>query len=754
MPIIFKPLMVQFFIFIIVVLFILAISDLVVGVSNDAVNFLNSAFGSKVAPFRVIMIIAVLGVLFGATFSNGMMEVARKGIFNPGEFSFEEIMIIFLAVMLTDIILLDLFNTFGLPTSTTVSIVFELLGSAVAISVVKLARNPEISNTLGTYINSSKALAIIFGILLSVVIAFAVGAVVMYLTRILFSFNYRKYLKYFGAIWGGIAITAITYFIIIKGARGSSFMNDATVNWINNNTIRLLLYNLLGWTIFLQLLQWLFKLNIPKMIVLVGTFSLAMAFAGNDLVNFIGVPLAGFESYKLWTASSVDAEALQMSALAAQVRTPTYLLLLAGVIMSLSLWFSKKARSVTQTTLNLSRQEEGTEQFKSSYIARGLVRATTGAAKIIKRYRNDNVKHWIESRFDTSESESLKESKGLSFDLLRASVNLVVASALIAFGTSQKLPLSTTYVTFMVTMGTSLADRAWGRESAVYRITGVMIVITGWFLTAITAFAGSFLIALFINWAGLTGIIIIMVLILAVLFSSYKSHRNKVKKAEDEKEEVEATENEDTIIETTRHMLIKQLLSVSSLYDRTIIAFMKEKLKSLKTLKKEVKNFDDSAKVKKDNVHKFIRKLDDSRIDAGPFYVQIHDYLRESAHSLSYVFNPAYRHVDNNHPPLNDDQQEDLKNLSRELSEYLNFIVAILKSNSFNNIKQSFNKQTKLIDSIDTIRKKQVKRIKKGASGTKATLLYLDLVTETKNLVLQAGNILKAYRDFSNVMNR
>ncbi len=744
----------QFFIFTVVILFLLAISDLIVGVSNDAVNFLNSAFGSKVAPFRVIMIVAILGVLVGATFSNGMMEVARKGIFNPGEFNFDEIMVIFLAVMLTDIILLDLFNTFGLPTSTTVSIVFELLGAAVGIAMVKLLADPEKAHTLGTYINSSKALAIIFGILLSVVIAFVVGAVVMYLTRIIFSFNYRRYLKYFGAIWGGIAITAITYFILIKGARGSSFMSDSTVAWITQNTGKLLIYSLLSWTILLQLLQWLFRLNIPKMIVLVGTFSLAMAFAGNDLVNFIGVPLAGFESYKEWAASGLDPDILQMKALAAQVRTPTYLLLIAGLVMSLSLWFSKKARSVTQTTLNLSRQEEGLEQFKSSYIARGMVRTTSGIAKLMKRYRSDRLKEWIESRFNTSESETLKDKKGVSFDLLRASINLVVASALIAFGTSQKLPLSTTYVTFMVTMGTSLADRAWGRESAVYRITGVMVVITGWFLTAMAAFTGSFLIALFINWAGLTGILIIIGLILAVLVSSYRAHRNRVKKAKDEEAEVEAIENEATITDITRDILIKQLLLVSSLYNRTIIAFLNERLKSLKTLKKEIKQFDISAKLKKDNVHKFIRKLDDSRMDAGPYYVQIHDYLRESAHSLSYVFDPAYRHVDNNHQPLNPDQQEDLKTLSRELSEYLNFLVAILKSNHFENIRQSFDKQAKLIDSIDSIRKKQIKRIKKGASGTKATILYLDMLTETKNLVLQSGNILKAYRDFCNVMNR
>lgn len=743
-----------FFIFVVVILFILAISDLVVGVSNDAVNFLNSAFGSKVAPFRVIMIIAILGVLFGATFSNGMMEVARKGIFNPGQFSFEEIMMIFLAVMLTDIILLDLFNTFGLPTSTTVSIVFELLGSAVAIATVKLFKYPDLAHNIGTYINSSKALAIIFGILLSVVIAFAVGALIMYLTRIIFSFNYKKYLKYFGALWGGLAITAITYFIIIKGAKGSSFMQEDTVAWIQNNTGKILIISFIFWALILQVLQWLINLNIPRMIVLVGTFSLAMAFAGNDLVNFIGVPLAGFESYKEWAASDVDPGMMQMSALAQQVKTPTYLLLIAGLIMSLSLWFSKKARSVTQTTLNLSKQDEGTEQFKSSVLARGVVRGISGISKFFKRYRSDKMRKWIESRFNTSDSEFLKNNKDVSFDQLRASINLVVASALIAFGTSQKLPLSTTYVTFMVTMGTSLADRAWGRESAVYRITGVMIVITGWFFTALAAFTGAFLIALFISWAGLTGILVILGLILLILFNSYRTHKNRVQKTKDAEDEVNATENEETITQITKEMLVKQLLLVSSLYNKTIIAFMKEDLRTLRNVRKDVKQFNISSKIKKDNVHKFLRHLDDSKVEAGPYYVQIHDYLRESAHSLSYVFTPVYRHVDNNHKPLSSDQQDDLKTLSSELTEYLNYIVAILKNDNFDNMDDLFRNQSKLVDSMESVRKKQVKRIKKGAAGTKATILYLDLISETKNLVFQSGNFLKAYRDFCRVMAR
>ncbi len=743
----------KFYIFVVGILFLLAISDLIVGVTNDAVNFLNSAIGSKVAPFKIILLIATIGIITGATFSSGMMEVARKGIFNPGEFFFADLMIIFLAVMLTDIILLDLFNTFGLPTSTTVSIVFELLGASVGIAIVKLMGDPDSANTLGTYINSSKALAIISGILLSIVVAFTAGALIMYITRILFSFNYKKNMKYFGSLWGGLAITVITYFILIKGAKGASFMSDEVTTWIAENTLMLMLYSFAGWTVLLQILIWLFRINIPRIIVLVGTFSLAMAFAGNDLINFIGVPLAGFESFKAWASSGVSPDAFPMTALAGQIKTPTIFLLAAGLIMALALWFSKKSRTVTKTEINLARQDEGTEMFKSLGLARSLVRLGSAIAVNVKRIIPAKTKKWVNSRFNTSFiKKSTKGQDDASFDLLRASINMVVASILIALGTSLKLPLSTTYVTFMVAMGTSLADRAWGRESAVYRISGVMVVITGWFFTALAAFTVSFLLALLINWLGLAGILVIIVMMLAILFSSYKAHKGRIKKAEDEEAEVKAIENEATITEITRDMLIKQLISLSSLYDKTILALLGEHLRTLRNLKKDIKHFDISAKLKKDNVQKFIRKLDDSKIGAGPYYVQVHDYLRESAHSLSYVFEPAFRHVDNHHQPLNPEQQEDLKVLSRELGEYLNYLIAILKSNNFDDIRASFSKQDKLIEYIESIRKNQIKRIKKGVSGTKATILYLDVLTETKNLILQTGNILKAYRDFTNVM--
>jgi len=403
----------SFYIFIVVILFVLAISDLIVGVSNDAVNFLNSAFGSKVASFRVIMIVAALGILVGTTFSSGMMEIARKGIMHPDQFYFKEIMIIFLSVMLTDIILLDLFNTFGLPTSTTVSIVFELLGASVGIAIIKITNSPEGSD-FDTYINSGKALAIIFGILFSVIIAFSFGALIQYLARIIFSFEYEKYLKYFGSIfeyekylkyfgsiWGGLSIAAITFFMLIKGAKGSSFISPEQLIWIKANAFLIIVLSFIGWTLLLQLALWLFKINVLKFIVLVGTFALAMAFAGNDLVNFIGVPLAGLESFKAFIADgSGDPATFSMDALKEAVQTPTAFLLIAGIIMVITLWVSRKARSVTKTTLDLSRQDEGTERFESSLLARTIVRSSLSFSKSVSKVVPVRIQLAIRKRFD------------------------------------------------------------------------------------------------------------------------------------------------------------------------------------------------------------------------------------------------------------------------------------------------------------------------------------------------------------------
>ncbi|MCA1757477.1 MAG: inorganic phosphate transporter [Bacteroidales bacterium] len=747
----------QFYIIVVGILFILAITDLIVGVSNDAVNFLNSAIGSKVAPLRVILIIATLGILFGATFSSGMMEVARKGIFNPGEFFFSDLMIIFLAVMLTDIILLDLFNTFGLPTSTTVSIVFELLGASVAIAFIKLTGDPDGAHTLGTYINSSKALAIIAGILLSIIVAFSVGAIIMFLTRVIFSFNYTKTLKYYGSVWGGIAITAITYFMLVKGASGASFMSEEVVNWITNNTGRLMLYSFAGWTILLQLLSLIFKINILKIIVLVGTFSLAMAFAGNDLVNFIGVPLAGYESYKAWLASGISPDALPMTALAAKVQTPTLFLLTAGIVMALALWLSKKSRTVTKTEISLARQDqEETEMFESSSLARSLVRMTTNMSGFFNVLVPVRAARWIDSRFDTSVVKKPIKGEDASFDLLRASINLVMSGILIAYGTSHKLPLSTTYVTFMVAMGTSLADRAWGRESAVYRITGVIVVIGGWFFTAIAAFSSAFLIAIFINWAGVWAISAMALIVIYMLIRSYRTHNDRELKSEarDKSIHFSDTTSGDGMISLCRDTLITNILQISTLFDKTVIEMGQENRKGVKKVLKEVRELNLGVKFRKDNVHRFLRKLDEAKVDAGPYYVQIYDFLREAAHSLNFITEPVYKHIDNNHSPLSKEQHKELREYSTQVTEYFNFLIYILKSGNFDNMQDAVVKQQELLDRNNTIRKTQIKRIKKGSSGTKASMLYLNILNEVRNLLLHTGNSAKAYRDFHNAITK
>ncbi|MCT4603862.1 MAG: inorganic phosphate transporter [Marinifilum sp.] len=746
----------NFYLLIVVVLFALAISDLIVGVSNDAVNFLNSAFGSKAAPRWAIMIIASLGILVGATFSSGMMEVARKGIFHPDQFYFAEIMIIFIAVMLTDIILLDFYNTVGLPTSTTVSIVFELLGAAVAVAVVKIMNSADQSMLdLGSYINSAKALAIITGILLSVVIAFLSGALVQWVTRLVFTYKYEKTFKYFGAIFGGIAITAITYFILIKGAKGSSFITKDTLAWIKSNTLTIIAVSFVGWTVLLQALVWFVRLNILKVIVLVGTFALAMAFAGNDLVNFIGVPLAGFKSFQAFAANpGTDPYGMTMGILSQKVQTETYLLVIAGIIMTVTLWLSKKARTVTETEIGLSSQNEGDEKFGSSFFARLLVRRSLSANSNFKRMMPAGIQKGIANRFDKPEEVAIPgidPKDKPAFDMIRASVNLTVASILISIGTSLKLPLSTTYVTFMVAMGTSLSDRAWGRDSAVYRITGVLTVIGGWFFTAFIAFTAAFIFANLINWLG--GIAILGLLTLAVIFvvRSHVFHKRKAKAKE------QPTEEDDTII--IKGGIFEQLtfavsgitVKIPNLYGKIINGLAFEERAKLKECNKKARKLDKEAKQMKDQVPAMMKKLTEDSIATGPFYVQLIDYLREIAHSMSFIAGPAFEYVDNNHKTLIKEQVNELNIIQTKLDDFFRTINRLLKDSNYETaeIEKALEKQKDLLKSLRKFRKEQIRRIKAEKVGTRNSVLYLGILNETKNLTLHAGNLLKASRDFS-----
>lgn len=739
------------YLIIVVVLFLLAASDLIVGVSNDAVNFLNSAIGSKAAPFRVIMAIAALGILVGATFSSGMMEVARKGIFHPGQFVFAEIMIIFLAVMITDVILLDLFNTFALPTSTTVSIVFELLGAAVAISILKIKQvTGEVD--INTYINSAKALAIISGILLSVIIAFTVGSIVQYITRIIFSFNYNKTLRLFGSIWGGIAIAAITYFILIKGAKGSSFISKEYLEWIQHNHWTILLYSFVSWTILLQILVWLFRVNILRIIVLVGTFALAMAFAGNDLVNFIGVPLAGYESFKAFMAEpGALAEGFSMVALKEKVQTPTSFLLIAGLIMVITLWLSRKARSVVKTELNLSNQDTVRERFESTMLARTIVRQFIFLGNFLKTILPKKFLNWLEKRFNKTHFIKEKKKSAVSFDLLRASVNLFVASSLIAYATSLKLPLSTTYVTFMVAMGTSLADGAWGRESAVYRITGVVTVVGGWFFTAFSAFTAAFLVALILKFGGIIALGALIILAIYLIFRTHYVHKNRIKTeelAEKKEHEISLVEG-DGVYENCTNNIISSLLATNELYTKTIKAFSHDKRKKLKKNRKEIKKFNKDIKDLKNNVHITLLKLEEEdSVESGHYYIQVLDYLRETAHCLTFIVNPLFEHIDNNHGPFKKEQLADLSKFVEMLSEYISICIDIISKKEFHNLEKSTNKMNKTLDLLTNIRKKQLKRMKKESLSTRNSLLYLDILMESRNLVLYINNLVKATRDF------
>ena len=750
-----------FYLVLVIVLFILAISDLIVGVSNDAVNFLNSAIGAKAAPFKVIMLIAAIGVLVGATFSSGLMEVARKGIFHPGQFYFSEIMIIFLAVMITDVILLDTFNTFGLPTSTTVSIVFELLGGAVAITLLKIYTSADTLADMGKYINSEKALAIISGILISVVIAFTVGAIVQYIARLAFTFNYKKNLKYFGALWGGLAITVITYFMLIKGAKGASFMDESTTEWITRNQWLIVLFSLIGWTVFLQLLSLIYrKLDVLKVIVLVGTFALAMAFAGNDLVNFIGVPLAGYESFLEFQRSGAEADNFLMAALAGKIKTDTYLLLIAGLIMVVTLYKSKKARSVVTTSLDLSRQDEGSERFSSTLFSRVIVRQTRAVAAGVGYLIPVSVKDKMNERFDfdkVKESNIQQQQKdAISFDMMRASVNLVVASILIAFGTSLKLPLSTTYVTFMVAMGTSLADGAWGRESAVYRVTGVLSVIGGWFLTALSAFTVSFLLAMVIYFGKMPALAILVVLAGIMVFRTHLLH----KKREEKKTANDHTLNYDealstkNIVDSCSTTVIEILDEVPVVFFSVIKGLANEDLKKLRKKSKETSELNKKAKYLKDNIYKTIDKLEEDSIETGHYYVQVLDFLREITRSVYFIAKTATTHVDNNHKGLLPDQVEELNQLNSRVSELYGEILKSIKAHAYTDIDNIIKKQQELLRMIEQVNKKQIKRIKNHEAGTKNSLMYMGILGEIKNILFFTINLLKSQRDFITEQNK
>lgn len=739
------------YLFCIIVLIGLAVCDLVVGVVNDAVNFLNSSIGSKVAPRHVIMIIASLGILAGVTFSSGMMEVARKGIFHPKFFNMPELITIFLAVMLTDIILLDLFNTFGLPTSTTVSIVFELLGAAVAVSLVKIYAAGDSLATLVDYINTGKALAIISGILLSIVIAFFTGAIIQFMARLIFTFDYKKRLKRYGGIWGGLSLAVITYFILIKGAKGTSFLTPESIAWIKANAWIIMSVGFCLFGVIFQLLAVFTRVNILKPIVLIGTFSLAMAFAGNDLINFIGVPLAGLSAYNI---ASVADEPLRvaMDALQKPIQSNTFLLLIAGAIMVITLCVSRKARTVTETEVSLGRQEEGMERFGSSVFSRNIVRMSHTFFSSLKRYIPIPLRRTISDRLNPGAYRitPLIDGKAPSFDLLRASVNLIVASAVVSFATSLKLPLSTTYVTFMVAMGTSLSDQAWGRESAVYRVTGVLTVITGWFLTALVAFSVSLVFAFSIYYFKLPAILGLLVLLITLVCHSYRLHF----KREQESCAIDAfslknISDADTAINASFEQIGCFLREISDSLDLCFEAAFSEDRQRLKDATTWTDKIQKWANIIIENTFETLFLLRDDTADSTQKYAKTISVIQGITDSHRDIIMRSCQHFENYHTGFIDVQKEELRRIKAYITRLLwntSIMLRLKKKVDHDYIANQSRKLNNLVTEFD---KNQIKRIQKAESKTRLNILYYTLIENSVKLAEQTQNLLDIFKESS-----
>lgn len=745
-----------FYLFLIIFLFVLAVFDLSVGVSNDAVNFMNSAIGSKAASFKVIMVIAAIGIFVGASLSNGMMDIARHGIYQPQHFYFSEIMCILLAVMLTDVVLLDIFNSLGMPTSTTVSLVFELLGGTVAISLIKIA-NSNGALQLGDLLNTDKAFTVILAIFLSVAIAFFFGAIVQYISRLIFTFNYKKHMNYFIGLFGGLAATSILYFMLIKGLKESSFMEGDLKTMIYSNTDTIVWGALIFFTLLMQVLHWL-KVNVFKVVILLGTFALALAFAGNDLVNFIGVPLAGYSSYMdlMAQGGTTTTDTFLMESLLEPAKTPWYFLVGSGLVMVIALATSKKAQAVIKTSVDLARQSDGNENFGTSPVARVLVRTCNNASNTILSVVPLRVKDWIDSRFNNN--EIILEDKA-SFDLVRASVNVVLSGLLIALGTSLKLPLSTTYVAFMVAMGSSLADRAWGRESAVYRITGVLSVIGGWFITAGAAFTICFLVALLIHVGGIAAMAAMVGLAIYMLIRNQILYKKKMKK-EAMQEEVDSTisklrETKDKrealslFREHSRDELCDVLNFASDTFNRSVHGFMDENLRDLRKVMSAIEEKKSYLKqVKRVGTLGVTQLEHDIAIDKGLYYYQGNDFASEIVFSIRRLTEPGKEHVDNHFSPLCEVQKEDFGKMTDEIVSFLNRSSVMIESNDYHRMDDLIAESVDLTAKLTLLKKEELKRIQGQSGSTKVSMVYLNMVQEAQNVVSFTANLLKVSRKF------
>ena len=731
--------------FIVITLALLAVMGIIVGVSNDAVNFLNSAFGSKVAKKNVILSVAGAGVMIGVMTSSGMMDVARSGVFYPAMFSYQEIMILFLGMMLSNIILLDIYNSLGLPTSTTVSLVFGLLGSAMALALYNIWSGTT-SASLGEFINSGNALAIVSGILLSVVLAFFSGHLLMYISRIIFSFRYSKLFSRYGALWCGITIAGIIYFTVFKGLKSTTLIPDVIKDYVNENTGLSLLILWAGSSVLLWILQRL-KVNILRVSILAGTFSLALAFAGNDLVNFIGVPYAGYDSYMI--ARAAGELPTSMAALSNPTQANFFIMCAAGLVMVITLFTSKKAMRVIETERKLSSQsEEAPTNSDATVAARGIVRGARALSEAVNSITPKRVTGWIDSRFEQLSEE---ERGDVNYDLIRATVNLTAAAILISIGTQLKLPLSTTYVVFMVSMGTSLADRAWGRESAVYRITGVTTVIMGWFITALGGFIIALGVTLVLAYGGQVAIIIVTLICLGLIIKSNVSG----KKAEDKVEESAVAKIGDALKQSPEEALITytehvcaSMEKVTMIYDRTIVAVFKENRKILRDMVREAEEFYHSTRQQKYELLPLLRNLQDSDVNTGHYYVQVVDYISETSKALLHITRPCYKHVDNNHTGLSKEQVYDLKRINDRVEEIFGEINNMLLTRSFEKMDHVLNMRDEMFDLIDEVMQNQLRRLRDTGGSSSANMLFFNILTETKTMVLHSRNIMKSLEHF------
>lgn len=737
----------------VVFLFVLAVFDLMVGVSNDAVNFLQSAIGAKVAKFKTILTIAAIGIFTGAAMSNGMMEVARNGVFHPSFFSFQDVMFIFLAVMASDIVLLDIFNTLGMPTSTTVSMVFELLGGTFALALMKVAGDPSLH--VADLMNTSKALTMIMAIFVSVAIAFVVGAFVQYISRTLFTFVYKNNsLKWKIGIFGGLAFTAIIYFMLIKGLGNVSFISDAAHEWINTHSWTICGICFIVTAVLSQVLFAL-KVNVFKILVLTGTFALAMAFAGNDLVNFIGVPLAGYSSFQDYSANAGgDAAGYMMDSLNGPAHTPVLFLVAAGLIMVISLATSKKAFNVVKTSVDLARQDAGDEMFGSSKMARVLVRFSTNTASALSELVPNGVKRWFAKRFD---NENVVLPQGAAFDEIRATVNLVVSSLLIALGTSLTLPLSTTYVTFMVAMGSSLADKAWGRESAVFRITGVISVIGGWFITAGAAFILCFFVALAMSLGGLTMASILIALSIVLLVRS--NIKYKKKQAEEKgdvifNQMITSEDNAETLRLLTQHIRQSQsqfLDFVNVNYLNVTEGFISEDLSRLQKA--------ESAMRKERQELKQIRRkemLGLRRIDPGTaiekstwFHLGVNS-CEDMLYSLRRICDPCEEHIDNSFVPLEKDRIKEFLPLRDTLLYLLKRAVVVISTDNFTDSDKLREQCEEFKSCLSSTRHGQIERMQTSKENITVSYVYLNLLQETHEIASSLQHLLRAAKHFAN----